>query len=267
MKIIFFQKIIDILRGKQFFNFIGKNNKILILDKCKFNLIKLFALSKIKIRGNNNTIIFRGDFSRVNFSNICKELTIYMYGNNNVMDIEFPVRFENVLIGMEEDNNIFEIKSTKYSIRDAKIYVEDGGTLLIGKNSELTNRNLYIVVNNGYKKNSKLIIGDNVHIAKDAIIRTSDGHSLLDPISKKAINEPEDVIIGDNVWITSRCTILKGSQIPNNSVIGACSLVNKKFTEENVIIAGSPANVIKRNILWDFRTYNKYMKDYANEKK
>lgn len=262
MRIKIIQKLIDILRGKRFFNFVGKNNKIIIPDKCKFNLIKLFVFSRIKIKGDNNTIIFRGNFSKTNFLNIRKELTIYIYGDNNIIDIEFPIRFQNVLIGMEEAHNIFKIRKTSYSIRDARIFIEEGGTVLIGENSELKNRGLHIVVNNGYKKKPKLIIGDNVHIAKDAIIRASDGHTLVDVVTGKALNEPEDIIIGDNVWITSRCTILKGSCIPSNSIVGACSLVNKKFTEENVIIAGLPAKIIKRNIKWDNRTYGTYMKNF-----
>lgn len=261
MRIKLFQKIIDIVRGKRFFNFIGHNNQILIPDKSKFNLLKLFAFSKIKIKGDNNTIIFRGNFKLKNYFNIRKELKLYMYGDNNLIDIEFPIRFEKVLIGMEKDNNSFKIKKTTNPVREARIFVEDGGTVFIDENSQLKNRGLHIVVNNGYKKKPKLIMGKNVYIAKDAIIRASDGHTLIDNTTGEAINEPEDVIIGDNVWITSRCTILKGSKIPSNSIVGACSLVNKKFTEENILIAGSPAKIIKKNVTWNSQSYGKYMKN------
>lgn len=68
-------------------------------------------------------------------------------------------------------------------------------------------------------------------------------------------NEPQDVIIGDDVWIAQRVTLIKGAQIPSNCVVGACSLVNKKFEEEGCIIAGNPAKVIKRNIRWKFDSY------------
>ena len=44
--------------------------------------------------------------------------------------------------------------------------------------------------------------------------------------------------------------ILKNSIIPDNSVIGAYSVVAKKFDEENVVIAGNPARICKRNINW-----------------
>lgn len=260
-----FRRIRNVFSGNRFFNFNGVNNK-LIIDKYNLNLLWLFAFSKFKIKGNNNVIIFRGNFRLKHYFNIIKSLKLYIYGDNNLIDIEFPMRFDAVLIGLQKDNNSFKIKETIHPIRDARFFVEDGGSVSIGKNSELKNRGLHVVVNNGYKNKPKLVIGDNVFIAKDAIIRTSDGHSLIDPISKIAINEPEDVIIGNNVWITSRCTILKGSHIPDNSVVGACSLVNKKFTEPNVVIAGVPAKVIRENICWDFRNFGSYMSHYESLK-
>lgn len=264
MRIRIIQDILDILRGKNPQSN-GSNNYLILQDKRNILLPNSFIPFKISLKGNNNRIILRGDYTLKHYRRNLKHLKIEVEGDNNLIDIEFPIKFDNVLIAIEGNNNTYKIEATKHSVRDARFYVENGSSIFIGKNSELTNRGLHVVVNNGYKTKPKLIIGDNVCIAKDAIIRTSDGHSLLDPISKKAINEPADVIIGNNVWITSRCTILKGAQIPDNSVVAACSMVNKKFTEPNIIIAGIPAKIIKRNICWDSRTYDEYMKFYERE--
>ena len=87
------------------------------------------------------------------------------------------------------------------------------------------------------------------------IIRASDGHTLIDKNTGIPINPPKNIIIGNNVWIASRCTILKGAVIPDGSMVAACALVNKKFDNENIILAGIPAKIIKENILWDFNTY------------
>lgn len=74
-----------------------------------------------------------------------------------------------------------------------------------------------------------------------------------------------------DVWIAQRVTLIKGAQIPSNCVVGACSLVNKKFEEEGCIIAGNPAKVIKRNIRWKFDSYgfvtNKYKQNSSGDKK
>ena len=43
---------------------------------------------------------------------------------------------------------------------------------------------------------------------------------------------------------------MKGVTVKDNCVIGSSSLVNNSFEESNVIIAGVPAKIIKRNIEW-----------------
>jgi acetyltransferase-like isoleucine patch superfamily enzyme len=46
------------------------------------------------------------------------------------------------------------------------------------------------------------------------------------------------------VWIGSRVTILPGTEIGRNSIVGAGAVVKGVFPE-NVIIAGNPGKVIK----------------------
>ena len=57
--------------------------------------------------------------------------------------------------------------------------------------------------------------------------------------------------------------VLKGAVIPNGSVIGAMSMVNKKFDEENILIAGAPAEKIRSDIEWHREDYAMYMKNKA----
>lgn len=51
--------------------------------------------------------------------------------------------------------------------------------------------------------------------------------------------------IGDNVYIGPGAKIFGDIRIPNNTVIGANAAVNKSFEEENMLIAGVPAKIIK----------------------
>ncbi len=60
---------------------------------------------------------------------------------------------------------------------------------------------------------------------------------------QKIIAKP--VTIGKNVWITSRCIILPGVTIGDNSVIGAGSVVTKDVPS-NSMVAGNPAKIIKK---------------------
>lgn len=69
--------------------------------------------------------------------------------------------------------------------------------------------------------------------------------------SKKQMNHSKKIVIEDNVWIGCRNTILKGTVIKKDSVVGANSLVVNKFEEENILIAGNPAHIKRRNIYWE----------------
>ena len=56
---------------------------------------------------------------------------------------------------------------------------------------------------------------------------------------------------------------MKNTKISNNSIVGAGTIINKKFEDENVIIAGVPAKIIKKNVNWnryDTEIYE-YIKD------
>lgn len=83
-----------------------------------------------------------------------------------------------------------------------------------------------IVVNQNAK------VGANCRIHVDTNIGASGG-------SNKA---PQ---IGDNVYIAPGVKIIGDVKIPNNTAIGANSVVTKSFAEENMMIAGIPAKIIK----------------------
>lgn len=68
----------------------------------------------------------------------------------------------------------------------------------------------------------------------------------------KRINPSKDVNIGDHVWIGNKTIILKGSEIADDSIVGSGAVVSGKYTDNNVVIAGNPAKIIKRDITWKY---------------
>jgi acetyltransferase-like isoleucine patch superfamily enzyme len=78
----------------------------------------------------------------------------------------------------------------------------------------------------------------------------SDTHFIFSE-SGERMNEDKPVVLGDKIWIGCRSVILKGSYIGNNNIIAANTTVTKKFEEENCIIAGSPAKIIKKIGYWE----------------
>lgn len=260
------QYIIDFFRGKDFFlkhNIKGENN--LVITKYKNTAKKIVSksiLSKIKISGKNNKIIFHTKQNK-NLTKFPEGIDISINGNNNLIEI-FDTKFEHSSISMSGDSNLFSLKNTINLVCGMEVYVSDGGSVIIEEDCEIGNGDLYIVVNGDYKKKHKLIIKKGTHIAREAIIRTSDGECLVNS-EGMPISEPQDIIIGENCWIMSRCIILKGSFLPNNTLVGANSLVNKRFFEEYTLIVGSPAKIVKSNVWWIQGKYNINMQKYEQK--
>lgn len=96
----------------------------------------------------------------------------------------------------------------------------------------------------------RIQIGAGALFSNNIEVHSTDYHGIYDNTGKR-INPDEDIVIGNNVWIGLGCKILKGAAIQAGSVVGAGSLVTRKFNEENVILAGNPARIIKHNIIWD----------------
>jgi maltose O-acetyltransferase len=86
-------------------------------------------------------------------------------------------------------------------------------------------------------------IGNNVSISALSIIVSTglEPESLND--KKMHINKP--IIIGDNVQIGAGAIILAGRKIGNNVIVGAGSVVTKDI-EDNCIVVGNPAKVIRK---------------------
>lgn len=91
---------------------------------------------------------------------------------------------------------------------------------------------------------SEIEIGDHVSIGSHVSIISS-SHIYSDPIKliKDQGIESEKIKIGNNVWIGTQSTILKGVQIGDNSIIGANTLVNRDVPP-NSIVSGSPFKVL-----------------------
>jgi acetyltransferase-like isoleucine patch superfamily enzyme len=53
------------------------------------------------------------------------------------------------------------------------------------------------------------------------------------------------VSIGDYTFVGTSSVILPNTSLPNFCVLGACSVLNKKYTEEYQLYAGNPAKPIK----------------------
>ena len=100
---------------------------------------------------------------------------------------------------------------------------------------------------------NKIVIGDGVLIGKFVTV-TDNSHGNTDYASLHIKPNDRDVvskgpvIIGNNVWIGDKATILPGVTIGDGAVIAANAVVTKDVPAYSVA-AGNPARIIKKNVV------------------
>lgn len=88
----------------------------------------------------------------------------------------------------------------------------------------------------------KIIIGSGTWIAPNVGIITTN-HSL-DDVAKPS--EPSTVYIGKNCWLGMNSVILPRVHLGDHCIVGAGAVVTKSFPDGYCVLAGVPAQVIKR---------------------
>jgi len=94
-----------------------------------------------------------------------------------------------------------------------------------------------ITIGDGLLTGRYVYIGDNSHGG------VTEEESLLPPAQRNLISKGE-IVIGNNVWIGDKVTILAGVHIDDNVIVAANAVVTKDI-QSNSIVAGVPAVVIK----------------------
>lgn len=97
---------------------------------------------------------------------------------------------------------------------------------------------------------NSITIGNNCLTGKWVTITdNSHGDTDIESLQLSPINRPlvskGAVIIGDNVWIGDKATILPGVSIGDGAVIGANAVVTKDVPPY-CVVGGNPARIIKR---------------------
>ncbi len=182
---------------------------------------------------------------------------VYLRKTKGTLTIDGPVSYGMIKMGFGEvgifdkkvTRCIWEVAGTVKFLGRAQIgfgskfSVAESGELIIGANFSVKAESTIIVI-------KKVEFGKNCLLSWDILVMDTDFHKIKNEHGF-IINNPEQIMIGDHVWIGCRCLILKGASIPNNSVLGANSVFGKKMDNPNSIYSGSPAKLIKENITWE----------------
>lgn len=200
-------------------------NRFLNSNKFIYNRSNILSLESAFLRRCRVNIV--GNNNKIEFSKLARltECDISIIGSNNYLFIGEETVLSFVGFAMEDNNNIIRVHE------NCRIY---NGT------------------------NFAAIEGTQITINKDCLfssniqIRTGDSHSIVNSLNER-INPSKSITFGEHVWIGQNVTVLKGVEIGENSIVGSGSVVTKSFNDANIVIAGNPAKIIKKNVNWLLR--------------
>lgn len=124
------------------------------------------------------------------------------------------------------------------------IYMEPRFVCDYGSNIHV-GENFYANFNSTFLDVCPITIGDNAMLGTNVQLLTP-----LHPLNAReriaGLEYGKPITIGDNVWIGGGAIILAGVSLGNNVVVAAGSVVTTSFSEDNIVLAGNPARILKR---------------------
>lgn len=158
---------------------------------------------------------------------IAKPCSLQGYGLHNISIGDFTIIQSHCILGCWDE----------YGNQRFKPSIIIGNCCCIGEYSHITACNK-VTIGNGLLTGRFVYIGDNSHgglSVEEASV----------PPKDRELSSKGEVVIGNNVWIGDKVTILGGVHIGDNVIIAANAVVTKGIPD-NCVVAGVPAKVIKK---------------------
>ena len=186
-----------------------------------------------------------------NWFKLVMRMTKVEYGKNLLLK-GLPVIFNKSGAKLIIGNNV-TIKSSLLSnlvglyTRSIIVTRTPQAEIVIGNNVGISGATIYA--------RKGIYIGDNTAIGGNCKILDNDFHPIEADKRNKLLSDEnggdsnlipaKEIIIGKNCFIGCNVIILKGTVLGDGCVVGAGAVVSGKF-ESNCVIAGNPAQVIRR---------------------
>ena len=171
--------------------------------------------------------------------------------------VELPEKAETAMVKIGfGDVGHYDRKRSR-SIWQVSGTVSFGGKASIGHGSKLSVRG-DLKLGAGFNMTAESTIvcakeirfGDDCLLSWDILVMDTDEHPLYNKENER-INPDKAIVVGNHVWIGCNCVLLKGAEVPDNTVLAAGTLLKSPFTGENQVIGGNPPSILKRNVCWE----------------
>lgn len=201
-----------------------------------------------RVKPQNNIIeIVKADGRHVRVRRVpgCK---FVFTGDNNHIVLHEPIGKLELIVRVSSGVYV-ELQSSTVYQRKIKVYKSGGegnlNKLLIGRDFSSTGWCVFDFCCGG----GDITIGDDCLFA-NGVFWTGDFHVIRDRKTGQILNHNADIVVGRHVWLGTGVKVLKGACIPDNAIVGAYSIVTRRFEMPNVVLVGVPAKVVKTDVDW-----------------
>lgn len=188
---------------------------------------------------------------------ICNHVIIRDLYRGGVL-FDAPVNFGMIVLGFQDiptqdrknKRMIISIQQGSHIIIKGKVRIGGGTELLLTSGSDLIlGNNFYLSLNSAIYCHNKIEFGNDCTVGWNVIVMDSDWHITYNTSTNEKYPTTLPIKIGNHCWICNDVQIQKGTELPNNIIVAAKSLCNKKYyIPEYSLIAGIPAKLKKEQI-------------------
>ena len=232
-------------------------NKFLKLNFQEIETIvqnEAFVEDDFKRDENGNVyVLINEDGTRV-YNPKIEGLEVSFKGRGHTCKIIGKHNFQKCRIAFTEDNASFIFKPSVHRIFNLSCTLGRNNTLVINDNFSCYGADFRITCALG----TWCRIGKDCMFAEKIMLRTGDGHAILNSKTKKVINKGRNVFIGDHTWLGYDVKVFKGSIYGSNNIVGAGSMLTRLYKANNAILAGNPAELKRIGVNWDRQTPDYY---------
>lgn len=180
---------------------------------------------------------------------------LYLDGRGNRIAF-FPDIEDSVSVSFLGDNNFVSI-GRRVSVGKLRIHCGRNVFCSIGEGTEIEGAEFIAT-------DGRIEVGQDCLFSTEVTLRNHDKHHIFDSNTGERINHSGNIKIGNHVWICHGVTLLGSASVGDNSIVGTMAVTSSTFPKE-VILAGNPAKIIRRNVCWSKDNTDYYNRDSLSQ--
>lgn len=216
---------------------------------CKVNWIKTIYFNFKKFPFNIAIQLPVYFYGKVNFQNISGEISIQSTIQRGMIGFGQPYEMTTREAGTAELVLLGKIEFLGHVQfgKDYFIYVKENALLKMGNMSSLASKGKIICTNS-------IVFGDYARIGSESQVIDTNFHQMIDVVSQQKLPMSAPIVLGNYNFISNRVTLLSKTKLPNFCTVASNSVCAKDYTflDENSLIGGVPAKLLKSNISRDW---------------